>query len=290
MISALWKDPANWIKCSASSVRIAAIQMRSGIHPVENIIAATSLIRAATADGARFIATPEMTHLLQKDAKALRRDVRPMAEDKGVVAFSALAAELDIYLLIGSQAILCEGGEIANRSLLFSPLGDLIASYDKIHLFEAAISKTESYREEDSYIAGSKAVTSPLGDLRLGLSICYDLRFPGLYSHYAQKEVHMISAPAAFTVATGQAHWETLLRARAIETGAYIIAPAQGGLHEDGRKTWGRTMIVDPWGDILSSLDHDEPGYVLADVDARAVEKARARIPAWRGSNHFGQS
>lgn len=263
--------------------------MRSGVTPDANIASASTLIRAAAQEGATFIATPEMTHLLQKDAKALRRDVRSMEKDAGVAAFSALAAELNIYLLIGSQAILCEDGAIANRSLIFNPSGQLAATYDKIHLFEAAISKTESYREEDSYRAGNEPVIISVGDLSLGLSICYDLRFPALYAFYARKHVHMISAPAAFTVATGQAHWETLLRARAIETGAYVIAPAQGGLHEDGRKTWGRTMIIGPWGEVVSSLGHDAPGYVLAEIDARTVETARARVPAWRGSKVLGE-
>lgn len=257
--------------------------MRSGIEASANIAAASELVRAAAGDGARFIATPEMTHLLQRDPDSLRRDVQSMDADAGVQAFSDLAAELSVHLLIGSLAILRGDGKIANRSMLFAPDGSLAAQYDKIHLFEAALSKSESYREADSYAAGETPVTGQAGELSLGLSICYDLRFPALYGQYAKAEVDMITAPAAFTVATGKAHWETLLRARAIETGAYVIAPAQGGHHEDGRKTWGRSMIIGPWGEVAAKLDHDAPGFICAEIDRAKVEQARARIPAWRG-------
>jgi len=258
--------------------------MCSGINVAANIAAASDLVRVAAHDGASFIATPEMTHLLQRDPEGLRKDVRTMSEDAGVKSFSELAAELSIHLLIGSLAILRGDGKIANRSLLFAPDGKLSAQYDKIHLFEAALSKSESYREADSYAAGEHPVTAKAGDLSLGLSICYDLRFPALYSGYARAEVDVVTAPAAFTVATGKAHWETLLRARAIETGAYIIAPAQGGHHEDGRKTWGRSMIIGPWGEVAAKLDHDNLGYICTEIDRANVERARARIPAWRGS------
>lgn len=257
--------------------------MCSGTDVAANIATVTDLVRAAASDGAAFIATPEMTHLLQRDSAALRRDVRTMDEDAGVQAFSALAAELSINLLIGSLAILRTDGKIANRSLLFAPDGSLAAQYDKIHLFEATLSKTEVYREADSYAAGEAPVVAQAGDLSLGLSICYDLRFPALYGGYARAEVDAITAPAAFTTATGKAHWETLLRARAIETGAYMIAPAQGGHHADGRKTWGRSMIVDPWGEIAAQLVTDSPGFISAKINKTKVVQARQRIPAWRG-------
>lgn len=257
--------------------------MCSGTDVAANIAAVSDLVRAAAADGARFIATPEMTHLLQRDPEALRQDVRTQNEDAGVQAFSALAKELSIDLLIGSLAILRSDGKIANRSLLFAPDGTLSAQYDKIHLFEAALSKSEMYREADSYAAGETPVTAVAGELSLGLSICYDLRFPALYGGYARKEVTAITVPAAFTVATGKAHWETLLRARAIETGAYILAPAQGGHHADGRKTWGHSMMIDPWGEIIAQLDHDAPGYICAEIDPANVDRVRRRIPAWRG-------
>lgn len=257
--------------------------MCSGIDVAANIGAASELVRAAAASGATFIATPEMTHFLQRDPEALRLGVRNMDVDAGVSAFSDLAAELSVHLLIGSLAILRGDGKIANRSLLFAPDGKLTAHYDKIHLFEAALSNSETYREADSYAAGDTPVTSVAGELSVGLSICYDLRFPTLYGTYARAEVDMITAPAAFTVATGKAHWETLLRARAIETGAYIIAPAQGGYHADGRKTWGRSTIVSPWGEVAARLDHDEAGFICADIDKTKIIQARQRIPAWRG-------
>ena len=262
-------------------MQVAAIQMRSGIDVGQNIAAASELIRAAAAAGATFIATPEMTHLLDGDAARLRAAVQPVYKDAGVRAFGALAAELGTYLLIGSLAILRDDGQIANRSCLFAPDGSLTAQYDKIHLFEAVISAQERYREADTYAAGKTAVTATLGEYKLGLSICYDLRFPALYAGYAKAGVDIICVPAAFTVATGQAHWETLLRARAIETGAYVIAPAQGGPHEDGRQTWGRTMIVSPWGEVVAKLDHDSPGILTHDIEKAAVTDARARIPAW---------
>lgn len=264
-------------------MKAAVVQMRSGVDVEENIASATALVRAAAAEGARFIATPEMTHFLQKDSGALRKGVSSMSDDAGVAAFADLASELSVHLLIGSLAILRDDGKIANRSLLFAPDGNLAAQYDKIHLFEASLSKSESYREADSYAAGKTPVVADVGSLSLGLSICYDLRFPSLYGTYAREEVDVISAPAAFTVATGKAHWETLLRARAIETGAYVIAPAQGGHHADGRKTWGRSTIVAPWGEVIAKLDHDDPGFICAEIDPLQVTQARARVPAWRG-------
>ncbi|MEP4050789.1 MAG: carbon-nitrogen hydrolase family protein [Litorimonas sp.] len=264
-------------------MKAAVIQMSSGTDVAVNIAAASELVRAAAAEGATLIATPEMTHFLQRDPTALRSGVRRLDQDEGVSAFSNLAADLSIHLLIGSLAILRDDGKIANRSLLFAPDGKLTAQYDKIHLFEAALSKSESYREADSYAAGEVPVIGNAGQLSLGLSICYDLRFPSLYGTYARSEVDIITAPAAFTVATGKAHWETLLRSRAIETGAYVIAPAQGGHHEDGRKTWGRSTIVAPWGEVIAKLDHDMPGFACADIDIKKVKQARQRIPAWRG-------
>jgi len=256
--------------------------MCSGVDVAANIAAASELVRAAAAEGARFIATPEMTHLLQRDPAALRETVKTMEKDAGVAAFSELAAGLSVSLLIGSMAILRGDGKIANRACLFAPDGKLQAQYDKIHLFEAALPKGETYREADSYEAGDKPVRADVGTHQLGMTICYDLRFPSLYRTYSSAEVDMITVPAAFTAATGKAHWETLLRARAIETGAYILAPAQGGHHEDGRKTWGRSMIIAPWGEVAAKLDHDAPGFICSDIDKTKVANARRRIPAWR--------
>jgi len=263
-------------------MKAAIVQMRSGISVPENIKAATALIRQAANDGASFIATPEMTHLMQHDGAALREAVRPQDKDLGVKTFSEVARLLKINLLIGSLAILREDGQIANRSFMFNREGVLTATYDKIHLFEAAISKTDTWREADTYAAGEQSVIASVDDLDLGLSICYDLRFANLYKGYAHARTHMMSVPSAFTRATGKAHWETLLRARAIETGAYVIAPAQGGTHEDGRKTWGHSMIIGPWGEVMAHIDTDEPGYAIADINPSEVEKARLKIPAWQ--------
>ncbi|MEP1230644.1 MAG: carbon-nitrogen hydrolase family protein [Litorimonas sp.] len=263
-------------------MKAAIVQMNSGIDVQENIRAATEFIRKAAGDGAQFVATPEMTHLMQRDGAALRKSVRPQDTDLGVQAFSETARSLGIYLLIGSLAILREDGKIANRSFVFGPDGQIIGTYDKINLFEAAISKTDTWREADTYAAGEQSVLAGIDDLELGLSICYDLRFANLYKGYAHARAHMISVPAAFTRATGKAHWETLLRARAIETGAYIIAPAQGGTHEDGRKTWGHSMIIGPWGEVVAHIDHNKPGYVLADIKRTKIDDARSKIPAWQ--------
>lgn len=258
--------------------------MRSGTSVARNIKSAAALIREAAAGGAEFIATPEMTHLLQRDPAALREAVAREEDDAGLTAFRALAEELGVHLLLGSLAILKADGGIANRAFLIDGAGEIAARYDKIHLFEAAISKSESYREADTYAAGDRAVIADVDGLSLGLSICYDVRFARLYDDYAKAGVQMIAVPAAFTVATGKAHWETLLRARAIETGAFILAPAQGGKHADGRKTWGRSMIIGPWGEVIALRDDDKPSVIYAEIDAGLVESARAKIPAWRQS------
>jgi predicted amidohydrolase len=163
---------------------------------------------------------------------------------------------------------------------VFGPEGSILSTYDKIHMFDAVISHTVSFKESRSYQPGEQAKMAALGEINMGLSICYDVRFPALYHHYAQAGAHAIVVPAAFTRPTGEAHWETLLRARAIETGAYILAPAQGGVHEDGRETWGRTMIIDPWGEVIEKLDHDKPGMIMADIDMGKVAEARRRIPS----------
>ena len=264
-------------------MKIALLQMRSGLNIEANVEAVAKAAAKAAKDGARLLATPEMTSFMQRKPSALKKGVKAEDKDKALAAFGEAAQKHAIHLLIGSMAIKREDGQIANRSFLFDPSGDIVARYDKIHLFEAAISKSETYREADTYGAGHEAVIAPVEDLQMGLSICYDLRFAELYRSYGQAEAEMIAVPAAFTEATGKAHWETLLRARAIETGAYIIAPAQGGVHEDGRKTWGRSMVVDPWGEVIAKLDHNKPGLLFADIDAAKVTSARAKIPAWRG-------
>lgn len=262
-------------------MKVAAIQMRSGTRIAENIRSAESLIREAAKQGAQFIATPEMTHVLNRHSKSLFEAISYETEDRAVKTFSTLAKELSIFLLIGSLAIKTKDCRAANRSFLFGPTGDILARYDKIHLFDVAVSDQETWTESRIYDKGHQAVLADLDGLTLGLSVCYDIRFAALYRAYAQAGAHIISVPAAFTRPTGKAHWETLLKARAIETGSYIIAPAQGGRHEDGRETWGRSMIIDPWGDIVSALDHDAPAILMGGVDIEAVLSVRKKIPAW---------
>lgn len=268
-------------------MKIAAVQLRSGVNIRHNLLAAEALIRGAAGDGASFVATPEMTHILQRSPKRLFAAIKPEAQDEGVAFFSALAKELEIFLLIGSLAILKSEGRAANRSLLFGPDGKILARYDKIHLFDVSVSRKETWKESAVYDRGDAAVIEQINGATLGLSICYDLRFAKLYREYAKAGAQILAVPAAFTKPTGEAHWEALLRARAIETGSFVIAPAQGGLHEDGRTTYGHSLIVGPWGDIRAELNNDEPGYILADIDVDDVAAARSKIPAWQHDLHF---
>lgn len=255
--------------------------MRSGVDIYANLEAAETLIRAAANDGAGFIATPEMTHILQRSPKRLFASISDEVNDLGVKHFSALAKELSIDLLIGSLAIQTGETRAANRSFLFDKSGEIAACYDKIHLFDVTVSREETWKESNVYDRGDRAVMADIHGAKLGFSICYDLRFPLLYRHYGQSGAEIIAVPAAFTKPTGEAHWESLLRARAIETGSFIIAPAQGGRHEDGRSTYGHSMIIGPWGDIRAHLNHDEPGYICAKIDLADATDARQKIPAW---------
>lgn len=262
-------------------IKAAVIQLRSAAQIEQNLKAAGALIRQAASDGARFIATPEMTHILQRSPKRLFAAISEEAEDRGVSYFSALARELKIDLLIGSMAIKTGERRAANRSFLFDKNGAITARYDKIHLFDVTVSRAETWKESNVYDRGEGVVLADIDGAKLGLSICYDLRFAKLYRHYARSGAQILTVPAAFTRPTGEAHWESLLRARAIETSSFVIAPAQGGSHEDGRSTWGRSMIVGPWGRIRAILDHDEPGYICAELDIEDVKSARSKIPAW---------
>jgi len=261
-------------------MRIALVQMRSGTDVSENLAAAEHLIRDAAADGAKLIATPETTHLVQKDAEKLFETIQHPDDDRAIPFFAKLARELDVTLLIGSLALRDGKRRAVNRSHLFGSDGQLLAAYDKVHMFDVGLGQGEVYSESTHYQAGDRAVVADIPGAKLGLTICYDVRFAYLYRRLAQAGSQIIAVPSAFTRPTGKAHWEILLRARAIETGSFILAPAQGGLHDDGRKTWGHSMIIGPWGDIIAQLDHDEPGVLLADIDLEKVETARTRIPA----------
>ncbi len=268
-------------------VPIALIQMRSGIDPARNLNDAEALVREAAARGARFVATPETTHLVQRDAGALPALLRPMRTDPAMGRFAELAAELKLDLLIGSMAFAEPDGRAVNRSVLFAPTGEVKATYDKIHMFDVSLGAGEQYRESDTYQPGGQAVLAEAAGFQLGLTICYDVRFAALYRRLAQAGAVAMTVPSAFTRPTGRAHWEVLLRARAIETGSFIFAPAQGGLHEDGRKTWGHSMVVGPWGDVIAALDHDDPAVLYAEVSPADALKARSRIPALKGDRDF---
>jgi predicted amidohydrolase len=272
----------------ARPVRVALIQMRSGVEAGANRAAATPLVREAAAAGARLICTPENTTRMDRNRVRLREAVGPEAGDPEIKAWAAVAREHGVFLLLGSTAVTADEGRVFNRSLMFDPNGKTCARYDKINLFDVTLGGTETYRESDGVAPGSQAVVvdGPMG-AKIGLSICYDLRFADLYRALAVAGAEILTVPAAFTRPTGEAHWEVLLRARAIETGAFVLAPAQGGQHDDGRGTWGHSMIIDPWGAVVAQLDHDEPGVLIADLDLDRVAEARAKIPAWRGGRAF---
>lgn len=261
---------------------VGLIQMRGGVDPEANILAAEALIREAVAKGAELIAAPECANLVQRDADALRAAAPAPDADAMLAALRELASDLKVWILAGSLMQRRPDGKIANRAYLVSSAGEITATYDKIHLFDVTVADGETYAESRSISPGDRAVVGATPWGGLGLTICYDVRFPHLHRDLAKAGAAMIAVPAAFTRHTGRAHWETLLRARAIETGCFILAPAQGGRHEDGRATWGRSMVVGPWGEVIAALDHDNPGVLLADLDLSEVDKARGKIPALR--------
>ncbi len=264
----------------AAKFPIALVQMRAGTQPTQNLIDASAMIRKAAAKGAQLVCTPENTHLIQSDRSLFLQNIHAEKDEPALRAFGDLAKELGIFLLLGSLAIKVSPDKAANRSFLINPQGEIVARYDKIHLFDVTINERETWRESDYFRAGSHAIITQAGPATLGLSICYDLRFAALYRLLAQNGANVLTVPSAFTRVTGRAHWEVLLRARAIECGAYVLAPAQGGVHEDGRRTWGHSMVVDPWGEVIAILDHDQPGVLLADLDLQKCVTVRQRIPA----------
>jgi predicted amidohydrolase len=263
-----------------TTVSVALIQLRTPTRQDAALAQAMPLIRQAAAIGAQLIMTPEGTNLLQKNRTAMFEALCPAEDDACVQGLAALASELNIWLLIGSALVLRADGQAANRSLMISPDGQIVAAYDKIHMFDVDLPTGERHRESSAYKPGEAAVIANLPWQKLGLSICYDMRFSYLYRALAQAGAGMISVPAAFTRPTGAAHWEVLLRARAIETGSFILAPAQGGTHQDGRATWGHSLIVGPWGEVIAQLDHDEPGVLSAVLDLEEITKARSSFPS----------
>jgi len=274
----------------STSTRIAAVQMRSGLTPAANLDALDAFVAQAVAQGAQYVLSPEVTVAFAENSEGLARVAGPAEENGDIARAAEIADAHNVYLHVGSLAVALPDGRFANRSMLFGPDGSVVASYDKIHLFDATLPGLREYRESATYKGGEEAVVTPLPGFRLGMAICYDVRFPALFNALANGGAEVISVPAAFTVPTGEAHWEVLLRARAIETGSYVIAAAQGGRHENGRATYGHSMIIDPWGKILAQIDGDAPGVIVADVDLERVADARGRVPALANARPFSLS
>ncbi len=260
-------------------MHVAAIQLRSGVSIAENLDIVSELARKAASDGADYVQTPEMTGIVQSKRKALFAEIKFQDEDILVNAMSDLASQLGIWLHIGSHAVKVDDERAANRAFVFSPEGRLVTTYDKLHMFDVDLPNGESWRESKTYQPGNVARLAKVGDATVGLSVCYDLRFPELYKRQAQGGAQILTVPAAFTRQTGEAHWHVLLRSRAIENGAFVIAAAQGGKHSDGRETYGHSVIIGPWGEVIAELDHDGPDVLSAEIDLTEVAEARARIP-----------
>jgi deaminated glutathione amidase len=269
-----------------ASFTAACIQLRSTDDVAENIRQTSAFVREAAAGGARFIATPENTNIMAQDSRAKLAATFDEAHDPALPVFAGLAKDLNVWLLIGSMHIKVSPEKTANRSYLFAPDGGIRARYTKIHLFDVTVASGESYRESSTVEGGHEAVVADTEFGPVGLSVCYDLRFPQLYRMLAKKGAFAFTIPSAFTVPTGEAHWHVLLRARAIENGAFVIAPAQGGLHANGRKTYGRSLIVAPWGEVLAEAG-TEPGVIFAEIDPALSAEARGRVPSLEHDRNF---
>ena len=269
-----------------AAFRVGLIQMRSGRSPEANVAAAATLIREAKAAGAQYVQTPEMTNVMELKRDRLFEAIGSEEDDRSLADFRALARELSLTVHIGSLALKVSPERAVNRSLLIGPDGEIAARYDKIHMFDVDLANGESYRESRTYRPGELAVLADLPWGRLGLTVCYDLRFPDLYRALAVAGASFLAIPSAFTRQTGEAHWHVLMRARAIENGCYVLAAAQGGTHENGRETFGHSLVVDPWGRVLAE-GGTEPGVVLADLDLAEMGVARSRVPSLRHGRRF---
>lgn len=260
--------------------RIALFQSTTGIDPQANVRALEAAIAEAAAGGAEILFTPEMSGLLDRDSARAAKNLRPEEEDEVLARCRDAARRHRIWLHLGSIAVLVAEGKVANRAYVIDREGEIRARYDKLHLFDVDLPTGESWRESNVYSAGEGVVLlngTPVG--KLGLTICYDLRFPGLFARLAEADADVIAVPAAFTVPTGRAHWHVLLRARAIEAGLFLVAAAQVGRHEDGRQTFGHSLVVDPWGEVLLDMG-EKPGVAFADIDLKRISDVRSRIPA----------
>jgi predicted amidohydrolase len=271
---------------SGGTFKAAMIQMRSGLQPGANIDAAIRYVGDAKSAGAEYVLTPEMTNILAANREQLFAAAVDEEADASLATLREVARKLGIYVHIGSLAVRISPDRAANRSFLIDPKGDILARYDKIHMFDVDLAGGESYRESRNYRPGELAVLADLPWGRLGLTVCYDLRFPALYRALAEAGATMLAIPSAFTKQTGEAHWHVLVRSRAIENGCFVFAAAQGGRHENGRDTFGHSLIVDPWGRILAEGD-TEPGVIVAEIHPAEVASARARIPSLQHGRRF---
>src|SRR5882757_5280120 len=271
---------------SERKIKVACVQLRCGDDVAENVRDALALIREAHKGGAQFIATPENTNLMAADGGAKLEKTFAERDDRALPQFTNLAEELGIWLLVGSLGIKVSEDKTANRSYLIGPNGRISARYDKIHLFDVNLPSGETYRESNTVEPGTEAVAVSLPWGRVGLSVCYDLRFPQLYRALAKAGAEILTVPSAFTETTGKAHWHVLLRARAIENGCFVVAPAQGGTHANGRKTYGHSLIIGPWGDVLAEAG-TEPGVVVAELDLDEIAAVRARLPSLQHDRPF---
>ena len=270
-----------------STLRVALIQTCTPASQDAALRAIEPLIRQAAAEGAQLIVTPEGSNLLQRDRAKMLAVLQPLETDPFVQGVRRLAGELKVGILIGSALVANGSDKAANRAVLIDDAGAVVITYDKLHMFDVDLPNGDRYRESALYEPGGQARLQAMPWGRLGLTICYDMRFPQLYRALAKAGADVIAVPAAFTRPTGEAHWEVLLRARAIENGVFILAAAQGGLHEDGRGTWGHSMIVDPWGRILAQAPGDEPGVVIADLNLDEVAATRQAVPSLKNERAF---
>ncbi len=272
----------------SAAFRAACIQLTAGREMAANIETACALVRRAREAGAELVLLPENATMIEPRPEAAVAKAPPEDAHPGLAAFQELARETGAWILIGSLSIRAGADKIANRSLLLDAEGGIVARYDKLHLYDVDLRSGETYRESKTVRPGRRAVLAPTPWGLLGLTICYDLRFPQLYRTLAQAGARFLSVPSAFTRTTGRAHWHVLVRARAIETGCYVFAPAQCGVHAEGRQTFGHSLIVDPWGEVLADGGEEE-GVILAEIDPASVERARRRIPALEHDRAFGE-
>ena len=270
----------------SSTFKVALIAMRSGRDPRGNLDAVLAAVDEAKRAGADYVQTPEMTNVMEVKRDRLFASIFPDESDPTLATLREVARKLGIYVHIGSLAIKASSEKAVNRSFLIDRSGEIAARYDKIHMFDVDLAGGESYRESNTYRPGELAVVADLPWGRLGLTVCYDLRFPALYRALAEAGASFLSIPSAFTRQTGEAHWHVLIRARAIENGCFVFAAAQGGKHENGRETYGHSLIVDPWGRVLAE-GGTQPGLVMAEIDPAEAAAARAKIPSLRHGRRF---